>query len=213
MPRDGELHLIDPFGKQPGALPRDWAGTEWATRRTVARAARGGPKVVWHAQFSQDAPSAGARPIDLLFIDGDHLEPGVRRDWDDWHDHVVPGGHVAFHDSRESKRTAAVSRGRPRWSTRSSATARRPAGRSRTRSTARRSSAATAERCHERSSSTHPDECAPSVLERHAPEREPALELGLEGQLVAELRLDLELALGVALLLARAGTKGTRTRA
>src|SRR5687768_1596409 len=103
MPRDGELHLIDPFGKQPGALPRDWAGTEWATKRTVARAAKSGPRVTWHAQFSQDAAVGWSTPIDLLFIDGDHLEPGVRRDWDDWHDHVVPGGHVAFHDSREHK--------------------------------------------------------------------------------------------------------------
>jgi hypothetical protein len=103
MPRDGELHLIDPFGKQPGALPRDWAATEWATRRTVARAARGGPRVIWHARFSQDAVVGWTTPIDLLFVDGDHLEPGVRRDWDDWHGHVVPGGHVAFHDSREDR--------------------------------------------------------------------------------------------------------------
>jgi hypothetical protein len=103
MPRDGELHLIDPFGKQPGALPRDWAGTEWATKRTVERAAKGGPQIIWHATFSQDAAPTWKLPIDLLFIDGDHLEPGVRRDWDDWHRFVVPGGLVAFHDSREGK--------------------------------------------------------------------------------------------------------------
>ena len=103
MPRDGELHLIDPFGKQPGALPRDWAATEWATRRTVARAGRDGPRVVWHPTFSQDAAPGWKGPIDLLFIDGDHLEPGVRRDWEDWHGHVAPGGRVAFHDAREGK--------------------------------------------------------------------------------------------------------------
>lgn len=103
MPRDGVLHLIDPFGKQPGALPRDWAATEWATKRAVGRAARGGLRVVWHPQYSHDAVVGWTDPIDLLFIDGDHLEPGVRRDWDDWHGHVVPGGHVAFHDSREGK--------------------------------------------------------------------------------------------------------------
>ena len=103
MPDEGELHLIDPFGKQPGALPRDWAGTEWATRRTVARAARGGPTIIWHAVRSEDAVVGWSEPIDLLFIDGDHLEPGVQLDWDLWHQHVKPGGHVAFHDSREGK--------------------------------------------------------------------------------------------------------------
>lgn len=103
MPSDGELHLIDPFGKQPGALPRDWAATEWATKRTVGRAAKGGPTVTWHAEYSQDAAVGWTTPIDLLFIDGDHLEPGVRRDWEDWHGHVVAGGHVAFHDSRLDK--------------------------------------------------------------------------------------------------------------
>jgi predicted O-methyltransferase YrrM len=103
MPSDGELHLIDPFGKQPGALPRDWAATEWATKRTVARAAKKGPRLIWHATFSHDAAQTWSEPIDLLFIDGDHLEAGVRQDWEDWHEHVRPGGHVAFHDSRQDK--------------------------------------------------------------------------------------------------------------
>ncbi len=100
MPADGELHLIDPFGTQPGALPHDWAATEWATRRTVARAARGGAHVVWHPVRSDEAVRGWSAPIDLLFVDGDHLEPGVRSDWDLWHPHVRPGGAVAFHDSR-----------------------------------------------------------------------------------------------------------------
>lgn len=100
MPADGELHLIDPFGQQPGALPRDWAATEWATRRTVARAARGRARVVWHAVRSDEAIRGWEEPIDLLFVDGDHLEAGVRLDWEQWHGHVRPGGCVAFHDSR-----------------------------------------------------------------------------------------------------------------
>ena len=41
--------------------------------------------------------------IDLLFIDGDHAEEGVQRDWDDWHDLVAPDGHVLFHDAREGR--------------------------------------------------------------------------------------------------------------
>ncbi len=102
LARDAELHLIDPFGEQPGALRRGWAATEWATRRAVARACRGdrAPRVVWHVAFSADVARGWTAPVDLVFVDGDHLEPGVRLDWDSWHRFVAPGGHVLFHDAR-----------------------------------------------------------------------------------------------------------------
>ena len=38
-----------------------------------------------------------------MFIDGDHSEEGARRDWEDWHGFVEPGGVVIFHDAREGK--------------------------------------------------------------------------------------------------------------
>ncbi|HEV2812243.1 MAG TPA: class I SAM-dependent methyltransferase [Solirubrobacteraceae bacterium] len=100
---DAVLHLIDPFGEQPGALRRGWAATEWATRRVVGRACSrsSAPRVVWHVGFSADvARSWSGRLVDLVFVDGDHLEPGVRLDWDLWHPHVRVGGHVLFHDAR-----------------------------------------------------------------------------------------------------------------
>ena len=100
---DAELHLIDPFGEQPGALPAGWAGIEWATRRTMARASRNGPRIVWHIERSDETAARWELPVDLVFIDGDHLEPGVRLDWECWHGHVTPGGHVLFHDSRLSR--------------------------------------------------------------------------------------------------------------
>lgn len=40
-----------------------------------------------------------ARPIDLLWIDGDHTEAGARLDWELWTPHVTPGGVVALHDT------------------------------------------------------------------------------------------------------------------
>jgi predicted O-methyltransferase YrrM len=40
----------------------------------------------------------GARPVDLLFIDGDHTLDGVRHDYEWYAPLVAPGGHVAFHD-------------------------------------------------------------------------------------------------------------------
>jgi predicted O-methyltransferase YrrM len=104
MRRGQELHLIDPFGHHAGALPPGWGATEHASRRVVARAARGdGPSVHWHVAFSFDVAPRWSAPIDLLFIDGDHLEAGVQRDWDDWHGFIAPGGHVLFHDARQGR--------------------------------------------------------------------------------------------------------------
>src|SRR5262245_15036743 len=56
-----ELHLIDPFGHQPDALPRGWGASEWATRRVVARRLRRGggegPRVRWHIAISGEVAS------------------------------------------------------------------------------------------------------------------------------------------------------------
>jgi hypothetical protein len=104
---DTDLHLVDPFGAHETALPPGWGALEQATRRVVARAARRGerdwgrPAIHWHVALSQDvARDWAAGPIDLLFVDGDHSEAGVRRDWDGFHGHVAPDGVVLFHDSR-----------------------------------------------------------------------------------------------------------------
>jgi predicted O-methyltransferase YrrM len=98
---DAELHLVDPFGHHPDALPSGWGATEWATRRVVGRAARrGGVRAVWHVALSHDAAREWTLPVDLVFVDGDHSEAGCRADWEGWHRFVVPGGHVVFHDAR-----------------------------------------------------------------------------------------------------------------
>jgi predicted O-methyltransferase YrrM len=97
-----ELHLIDPFGHHGAALPAGWGATEGASRRVVARARRraGGPHVIWHVDYSAAVASRWTGAVDLVFIDGDHSEAGVRTDWEDWHDFVEPGGVVLFHDAR-----------------------------------------------------------------------------------------------------------------
>ena len=38
------------------------------------------------------------RPIDFLFIDGDHTYNGVKQDWEMYSPLVRPGGLVVFHD-------------------------------------------------------------------------------------------------------------------
>jgi predicted O-methyltransferase YrrM len=40
------------------------------------------------------------RPIDFLFIDGDHRYPGIKRDYELYASAVRPGGLIAFHDIR-----------------------------------------------------------------------------------------------------------------
>jgi len=99
---DAELHLIDPFGEHGWALPAGWGATEGASRRVVDRARRRnvGPKVTWHVDYSAAVASRWSQPVDLVFIDGDHSEDGVRTDWEGWNGFVEPGGAVLFHDAR-----------------------------------------------------------------------------------------------------------------
>lgn len=42
--------------------------------------------------------TVGDRPVDFLFIDGDHTENGVLQDYMMYKDLVRPGGLIAFHD-------------------------------------------------------------------------------------------------------------------
>lgn len=44
-----------------------------------------------------------ARPVGMLFIDGDHTYQGVRADFNAWAPHVRPGGHILFHDATPGK--------------------------------------------------------------------------------------------------------------
>ena len=102
---DAELHLIDPFGEHGWALPAGWGATEGASRRVVDRARRRhhGPKVMWHVDYSTAVAASWEGAVDLVFIDGDHSEDGVRADWDGWNRFVEPGGAVVFHDARLSQ--------------------------------------------------------------------------------------------------------------
>lgn len=97
------LHLIDPFTGT--ALRPGQRGTERATRRVVSRAARerGGPRLEWHIQRSDEAAAAWREPVDLVWIDGDHSEASCRLDWELWSRWVRPGGVVGFHDARAGR--------------------------------------------------------------------------------------------------------------
>ena len=106
LDRGAELHLIDPFGAHPDALPGGWGASEWATRRVLARAQRGGrdaPRVRWHVALSAEVAAGWSQEVDLVFIDGDHSEAGCELDWLSWHPFVSRGGHVVFHDARADR--------------------------------------------------------------------------------------------------------------
>ncbi len=102
-----ELHLIDPFGRHPDALPGGWGASEWATRRVVERAGRrrgaDAPRICWHVVLSHQAAAGWSGQADLVFIDGDHSEAGCELDWSCWAPLVTIGGHVVFHDARADR--------------------------------------------------------------------------------------------------------------
>jgi len=104
---DAQLHLVDPFGSHPDALPNGWGATEWATRRVVARALRrrdpDGPSVLWHVALSHELAARWSGEADLVFIDGDHSEAGCELDWSCWNPFVPVGGRVVFHDARADR--------------------------------------------------------------------------------------------------------------
>ena len=101
-----ELHLVDPFGSRPDALPQGWAASEWATRRALARgvrrrgAAAAAVAVHWHVALSHEVAARWDREVDVVFVDGDHSEAGCELDWRSWHELVALGGCVVFHDAR-----------------------------------------------------------------------------------------------------------------
>ena len=61
---DAELHLVDPFGAHPDALPSGWGATEWATRRVVARARCAAAARARRACTGTWALPRGGRPLE-----------------------------------------------------------------------------------------------------------------------------------------------------
>jgi predicted O-methyltransferase YrrM len=94
MGSDARLHLIDPF--HLSRVPK-LNFMQRVARRAVRGCDRG--KVIWIQKFSHEAVVGWNQLIDLLFIDGDHAEQAVERDWRDWSRFVGPGGVALFHDA------------------------------------------------------------------------------------------------------------------
>jgi len=48
--------------------------------------------------YSYEFSKSWNKPINFLFIDADHSEDSVNRDYVEWSKFVIKGGFIAFHD-------------------------------------------------------------------------------------------------------------------
>lgn len=92
----GQLYAIDPHAATSWNDPTiDSLG---ALRRNLRRC--GLERYVEIVRATSEAAARGwRRPIDLLFIDGDHSYAGVKRDWELFSPHLRPFGVAVFHDA------------------------------------------------------------------------------------------------------------------
>jgi len=56
--------------------------------------------VSWLEDYSFNLSKNWQKPIDFLFIDGDHSYNSCLQDWMEWSPFIVKNGIVAFHDGR-----------------------------------------------------------------------------------------------------------------
>ena len=93
----GKLYAIDPH-RQTDWNDRDSVETFAVFCRNISALGLS-EQVAVLRMTSEEAARDWHRPIDFLFIDGDHTYEGVRHDWELFIPHVKPFGIVAFHDT------------------------------------------------------------------------------------------------------------------
>ena len=102
--RDGILHSIDLFTEiMPSAHAHHrYHGDPLTYARDAVASASLSHRVHFHKAHSLQAPlvapQAFQRPIDLLFIDGDHTIEGCASDFLLYAPHVAVGGYILLHD-------------------------------------------------------------------------------------------------------------------
>jgi predicted O-methyltransferase YrrM len=100
----GHLYLIDPFISD--SMNENLKARKWMAHLNVACTfSKASPKIKWIETKSTEIPEyifyflKMIDPIDFLFLDGDHTEKGVFKDWEFYSPLVKKGGLVALHDS------------------------------------------------------------------------------------------------------------------
>jgi predicted O-methyltransferase YrrM len=96
MPWDAHLYAVDPFIANRYGFCVQHA----IFRRETSCSANG--RVTLMRQFSHEAIASWRKPIDLLFLDGDHSFEGVTGDFREWGRHVRLGGVILVHTSQQS---------------------------------------------------------------------------------------------------------------
>jgi predicted O-methyltransferase YrrM len=93
----GRLYAIDPH------TPTDWNDDKSIDTYTIMRDNLKGlgltEIVTIVREYSRDVVGSLPKPIDLLFIDGDHSYEGAKADWDNFTPHISKFGLVLFHDT------------------------------------------------------------------------------------------------------------------
>jgi predicted O-methyltransferase YrrM len=93
----GRLYAIDPH------LPTEWNDSRsietYDILRRNIRTLNLGAHIEIVRSYSAEVACTWTRPIDLIFIDGDHSYQGVKRDWELFVPHVKQFGVVVFHDT------------------------------------------------------------------------------------------------------------------
>lgn len=103
-----EVHSIDPFIVDSMA---NFQATEEKCRKNVEKVLSATKKSnaikkwILHKDYSYNVIKHWRKPINLMFIDGDHTYEAVKRDFIDWFPHVKKGGLILFHDSRKEMDT------------------------------------------------------------------------------------------------------------
>lgn len=92
------------YDRRRGKLYREFAADRPHTKMVMLRADSHAPETLRAAR-----EALGGRPIDFLFIDGDHTYAGVKNDFEQYGALVAPGGMIAFHDIRTTGREREVS--------------------------------------------------------------------------------------------------------
>lgn len=112
--RNGLLYSIDPFDTAIEEQRQDQTNFSLTDRKHSRERVRddlnkfGGRNFELIQGFSYEVVKEWDRPIDLLWIDGNHEYRAVRHDYEQWEKFIRPGGHIVFHDSNKKDDTKVV---------------------------------------------------------------------------------------------------------
>jgi predicted O-methyltransferase YrrM len=96
MDDDAELYGVDPF--PTGKLL--FSPQMTISKIEIRKSRKGGVRLL--RQNSAQAAESWTKPIDLLFMDGDHSFEGACRDFREWTRFISQGGLIAIHTTRSS---------------------------------------------------------------------------------------------------------------